>query len=108
MSLVNDNVLDEIKRDLKENYPELYLDAFLNIEARELIKDILKKKHSFVSKKTKNALEYVVQETVGLGVIDDILTKHPLVTDISYNATDCYRKTSKKSLYIMEKLKKII
>ncbi len=31
MSLVNDNVLDEIKRDLKENYPELYLDAFLNI-----------------------------------------------------------------------------
>ena len=37
MSL-NDNVLDEIKRDLKENYPELYLDAFLNIEARELIK----------------------------------------------------------------------
>ena len=38
MSLVNDNVLDEIKRDLKENYPELYLDAFLNIEARELIK----------------------------------------------------------------------
>ena len=87
MSLVNDNVLDEIKRDLKENYPELYLDAFLNIEARELIKDILKKKHSLLLK-DEERLEYVVQETVGLGVIDDILTKHPLVTDISYNATD--------------------
>lgn len=72
MSLVNDNVLDEIKRDLKENYPELYLDAFLNIEARELIKDILKKKHSLLLK-DEERLEYVVQETVGLGVIDDIL-----------------------------------
>ena len=38
--------------------------------------------------KDEERLEYVVQETVGLGVIDDILTKHPLVTDISYNATD--------------------
>ena len=26
MALVNDNVLDEIKKDLKENYPELYLE----------------------------------------------------------------------------------
>ena len=57
MSLVNDNVLDEIKRDLKENYPELYLDAFLNIEARELIKDILKKKHSLLLK-DEERLEY--------------------------------------------------
>ena len=87
MALVNDNVLDEIKKDLKENYPELYLDAFLNMEAREIIKGVLKEKHSLLLR-DNDRLEYVVQETVGLGVIDDILIKYPLVTDISYNATD--------------------
>ena len=73
MALVNDNVLDEIKKDLKENYPELYLDAFLNMEAREIIKGVLKEKHSLLLR-DNDRLEYVVQETVGLGVIDDILS----------------------------------
>ena len=64
MSLVNDNVLDEIKRDLKENYPELYLDAFLNIEARELIKDILKKNSIWV-------LVYI-----GLGIFNSFVANY--------------------------------
>lgn len=87
MALVNDNVLDDIKKDLKENYPELYLDAFLNMEAREILKDVLREKHKILLS-DDSRLEYVVQETVGLGLIDDILVKYPLVTDISYNATN--------------------
>lgn len=87
MALVNDNVLDDIKKDLKENYPELYLDAFLNMEAREILKDVLREKHKTLLS-DDSRLEYVAQETVGLGLIDDILVKYPLVTDISYNATN--------------------
>lgn len=87
MAVVSENILDGIKKDLKENYPELYLDAFLNIEAREILKDVLRKKHQALLSDNER-LEYVIQEVVGLGVVDDILKKDSLVTDISYNATD--------------------
>ena len=101
MAIVNDAILDEIKNDLKVNYPELYLDAFLNMEARELLKDVIKKKHAVLLKDDER-LNYVVQETVGLGVIDDILIKYPLVTDISYNATELTIETPEEKFFYKE------
>ncbi|WP_195336927.1 CpaF/VirB11 family protein [Paraclostridium bifermentans] len=87
MAVVDDNILEDIKKDLKDNHSALYLDAFLNIEARKLLKGVLRESHP-VLLSDDDRLEYVVQETVGLGLIEDILKKYPLVTDISYNATD--------------------
>ncbi|MDU6483110.1 MAG: CpaF/VirB11 family protein [Paeniclostridium sordellii] len=103
MVLVSDAVLDDIKKDLKENHPELYLDAFLNIESREILKDVLRKSNPVVLKDDER-LEYVLQETVGLGVIDDILNKYPIVTDISYNATDLTIETPEEKLIYEEEV----
>lgn len=103
MVLVSDAVLDDIKKDLKENHPELYLDAFLNIESREILKDVLRKSNPVVLKDDER-LEFVIQETVGLGVIDDILNKYPLVTDISYNATDLTIETPEEKLIYEEEV----
>ncbi|MEG0857393.1 MAG: CpaF/VirB11 family protein [Terrisporobacter sp.] len=101
MALVNDSILDGIKKDLKDNYAELYLDAFSNIEAREILKDMLRKNHQPLLSDDER-LEYVIQETVGLGVIDDILNKYPLVTDISYNATDLTIETPEEKFIYEE------
>ncbi len=87
MVSVNEQTLNEIKKDLKENHPELYLDAFSNMEARKILEDVLRKTHKTLLSDDER-LEYVIQETVGLGVIDEILNKYPSVTDISYNGTD--------------------
>ena len=103
MALVNDSVLSEIKKDLKENFPEVYLDAFLNIEARDILKGLLREKHKTLLS-DNDRLEYVIQETVGLGVIDDILNKYELVTDISYNATDLTIETPEKKFVYEEEV----
>lgn len=103
MALVNESVLGEIKKDLKENYPEVYLDAFLNIEARDILKRLLREKHKTLLSDNER-LEYVIQETVGLGVIDDILNKYELVTDISYNATDLTIETPEKKFVYEEEV----
>lgn len=103
MATVSENILDGIKKDLKENYPELYLDAFLNIEAREILKGLLREKHNTLLSDNER-LEYVIQETVGLGVIDDILNKYELVTDISYNATDLTIETPEKKFVYEEEV----
>ncbi|QEZ70790.1 hypothetical protein D4A35_17790 (plasmid) [Paraclostridium bifermentans] len=103
MALVNESVLGEIKKDLKENYPEVYLDAFLNIEARDILKGLLREKHKTLLSDNER-LEYVIQETVGLGVIDDILNKYELVTDISYNATDLTIETPEKKFVYEEEV----
>lgn len=60
MALVNESVLGEIKKDLKENYPEVYLDAFLNIEARDILKRLLREKHKTLLSDNER-LEYVIQ-----------------------------------------------
>nr|WP_195366192.1 CpaF/VirB11 family protein [[Eubacterium] tenue] len=87
MALVNDTVLDDIKKNLKENYPELYLDSFLDMESREILKEVLRESNPILLNDS-DRLEYVLQEVVGLGIVDDILKKDSLVTDISYNGTE--------------------
>ncbi|EQK39958.1 type II/IV secretion system family protein [[Clostridium] bifermentans ATCC 638] len=102
MALVSESILDGIKKDLKENHTQLYLDAFLNIEARELLKDVLKEQHQPLLSDNEKRLEYVIQEVVGLGVIEDILNKYELVTDISYNATDLTIETPEEKFIYEE------
>ncbi|MGP9043220.1 CpaF/VirB11 family protein [Cytobacillus kochii] len=101
MSLISDQVLDEIKKDLKENHSELFLDAFSDLEAREVLKEVLRSTHGTLLS-NEERLNYVIQETVGLGVIDDIINKNPLVTDISFNSTDLIVETPEEK-YIYDK-----
>lgn len=84
--MISQEILQEIKSDLKDFHSELYLESFVNMEARDVLKKIIAKKHK-VLLGTEERLNYVVQEIVGLGVIDEIINKNHSVTDVSYNGT---------------------
>lgn len=84
--MVSQEILQEIKNDLKEYHSELYLESFVNMDARDVLKRIVKEKHQTILKDDER-LNYVVSEIVGLGVIDDIISKDHSVTDVSFNGT---------------------
>lgn len=84
--VISQEILKEIKSDLKEFHSELYLESFINIESREVLKRIVAKKHKALLG-TEERLHYAIQEIVGLGVIDEIISNNHLVTDVSFNGT---------------------
>ncbi|WP_062323358.1 CpaF/VirB11 family protein [Halolactibacillus sp. JCM 19043] len=90
--MISHEILQEIKKDLKEYHSELYLESFVNMDAREVLKRIVKEKHQTILKDDER-LNYVVSEIVGLGVIDDIISKDETVTDVSYNGTSLIVET---------------
>lgn len=91
-SMISPEILQEIKDDLKRNHSELYLEAFVDLDARDVLKKVIAEKHKTILSKDER-LNYVVSEIVGLGVIDDIITKDKSVTDVSFNGTDLIVET---------------
>lgn len=91
---IHSQTLEGIQNELKRLHPQLLLDAFTDYEAREVLRDILKTEHgTFLS--TDELLDHVVQETVGLGIIETII-KDENVTDISYNGTELIVNTNER------------
>ncbi|MCE4051691.1 CpaF/VirB11 family protein [Bacillus sp. Au-Bac7] len=86
MTLISEEIIKGIKDQLKDQHPEVYLEAFLSEEAREVLKILIKDKNKILLA-DEEKLEYVIQEIVGLGVIDELLKKHETTTDISFNGT---------------------
>lgn len=98
---ISDTVIYEIQIMLKKDYPELLLESFVDDIAREALKEIIKKEHS-VFLDSEDKIEQVVQEIVGLGVIESIL-KTEGVTDISYNGTELVVNTNQKKFKYKQK-----
>lgn len=84
--VISPEILQEIKNDLKEFHSELYLESFTDMESRDVLKKIVAKKHKTLLD-TEERLNYVIQEIVGLGVIDEIINNNHFVTDVSYNGS---------------------
>lgn len=90
--MISPEILQDIKDGLKREHSELYLEAFVDLDARDVLKRIIAEKHKTLLN-TDERLNHVVQEIVGLGVIDDIITKDKSVTDVSFNGTDLIVET---------------
>lgn len=54
--------------------------------AREELKEVVRKEHQHVVKGNEDLIDYIAQETVGTGVIEEII-KDESVTDIKYNGS---------------------
>lgn len=91
--LIQPDILEGIADDIKRSNPKLFLDAFTDPEAREVLTKLVQEEHSVVLNTTER-LEYVIQEMVGLGIIETII-KDPSVTDISYNGTELVINSSR-------------
>ncbi|WJE41175.1 ATPase, T2SS/T4P/T4SS family (plasmid) [Bacillus halotolerans] len=99
MVVVREDILKGIADDIKESNPKLYLDAFTDEIARESLAKLIFSENDWLD---AEALDYVMQQLVGLGVIEEIIKDHD-VTDISYNGTDLIVNTNNSGKYVFEK-----
>lgn len=80
-------ILKSVQDDLILSHPELIVRGLLENDAREDLKKVVRKEHKHTVKGDQDLIDYIVQETVGTGVIEDII-KDPTVTDIGYNGSE--------------------
>jgi pilus assembly protein CpaF len=90
--LINPPVLKNIQDDLIRNHSDLIVQGLLNQEAREKLKPIVAKEHGHIVNSDQGLIDYIVQETVGTGVIEEIV-KDENVTDIGFNGTNLIIET---------------
>lgn len=85
---INSGELDKIRDDLIQGHAGLVIQGMMNPEARKKLEDIIRKDHHTQTRGKEFLVEYITRETVGTGVIEDILKNDESITDIGYNGTD--------------------
>lgn len=85
--LIKPEVLKNVQETLIQSHAELIVKGLLDPKAREELKHVVIKEHSHVVKGDEELVNYIVQETVGTGIIEEII-RDETVTDIGYNGTD--------------------
>lgn len=86
-ALIKPEILRNVQDDLIQTHAELIVQGLLDNKARENLKFKVIKEHGHVVKGNEELADYIVQETVGTGVIEEII-KDESITDIGYNGTD--------------------
>lgn len=84
--LITEEQLKSIRDDLTLRHAELVVRGLQEDEAREELKIVVGKEHSHVVKGNEDLIDYIAQETVGTGVIEEII-KDESITDIKYNGS---------------------
>lgn len=82
---ISEDLLLEIKNDLRENHAEEFQEAFADLETREVLKKIIANKHGSILNDDEK-LESVVRELVGLGLVEE-LREDLRVTDVGFDGT---------------------
>lgn len=89
-------LLQEISKELNQHYARLKIESLVSEEAKEELRQVIfdeikKRKLTSVEELT----EHLLQESVGLGVIEEIL-KDPSITDLSFNGTELILESPQK------------
>lgn len=88
IKLVTDEEIIGIREDLVSNYPELVTEAFHSSELRQkLVTIVLEEQRYGKNEPGVKKAEYVVDEIVGLGFIEQLLKNDDTITDIGWNGT---------------------
>ncbi|MDH6595447.1 CpaF/VirB11 family protein [Bacillus aerius] len=77
-------LIEKVRAHLKRHYPSDLLNAYVDSQERQKMKETLKKDFPHLS---DDELEYSMREIVGFGVIEEIMEQYKDVTDISFNGT---------------------
>lgn len=87
MPLIKPEILSNVNETLTTTHPELLIKGMLDPKAREELRQVVIKEHGHVHKRNEEIIDYIVQETVGTGVIEEII-HNDSITDIGYNGKD--------------------
>lgn len=79
--------MESVRQSLNDTHAELVIRGLLEDEAREKLKQAVTKEFGHVHRGDEEKINFIVQETVGTGVIEEII-KDESITDIGYNGKD--------------------
>lgn len=95
--LISQAELKEIRQDINTKAPQLVIDALTNNNKRKELARYLRHNYSSYINKRKEVTEYILQELVGTGFIEDLLL-NPKITDIGWNGTFLTVETNDEKL----------
>lgn len=91
--LITSTEVEQIRKALIESHAELVVQGMLDQDVRASLERIVKKDFKAATKDNPDVIAYVVRETIGTGVIEEIL-QDPSITDIGYNGKELIIETN--------------
>lgn len=86
--LIKQAVLDNIQESLIQSHAELIVRGLIDNKARNDLKHVVVKEHQHVHHGDEEIINYIVSETVGTGIIEQLVKEDTSITDITYNGSD--------------------
>lgn len=91
--LVTPGQVEQIRQSLVEEHAELVIRGMLDAEVRAELEKVVMKDYRVVTKGNEKVVRYIVRETIGTGVIEEIL-QDETITDIGYNGNELIIETN--------------
>lgn len=91
--LITSTEVEQIRKALIETHADLVVQGMLDKDVRAKLERIVKRDFKQATKDNPDVIEYVVRETIGTGVIEEIL-QDPSITDIGYNGKELIIETN--------------
>lgn len=79
--------LEQTRKSLIETNADLVVQGMLNRDVRAKLRRVVERDFNHVTKGNTEVIDYIIRETIGTGVIEDIL-KDDNITDVGYNGTE--------------------
>lgn len=98
--LISPTEVEQIRKSLIESHAELVVQGMLDDDVRERLERIVRRDFKPATKGNPDVISYVVRETIGTGVIEEIL-RDESITDIGYNGTELIIESNdKKEIFV--------
>lgn len=91
--LISSTEVEQIRKALIETHADLVVRGMLDQDVRAQLERIVKRDFKPATKGNPAVIEYVVRETIGTGVIEEILQDQS-ITDIGYNGKELIIETN--------------
>lgn len=93
--LISSTEVEQIRQSLIETHADLVVRGMLDADVRSRLEDIVKRDYKHATKDNPDVIRYVVRETIGTGVIEEILNDES-ITDIGYNGSELIIESNDK------------
>lgn len=85
--LISSTEVEQVRKSLIESHADLVVRGMLDKDVRAQLEKIVKQNYKQATKGNPDVVAYVVRETIGTGVIEDILQDES-ITDVGYNGNE--------------------
>lgn len=85
--LISSTEVESIRKSLIQSHADLVVQGMLDPDVRVRLEAVVKKDYVAATKGNMDVIQYVVRETIGTGVIEEIL-RDKSITDIGYNGRE--------------------